>query len=52
MIFKLRLIGGGYDWSVMVREVVEFVDDVGAGLGVRTSGCESTAGVYGDVQFI
>lgn len=49
MIFKLRLIGGGYDRSMMVREVVEFVDDVGAGLGVRTSASEITAGMYGDI---
>lgn len=49
VIFKLWLNSQGYDWRIMIREVVEFVDDVGAGLGMWTSRLQITAGVYGDV---
>lgn len=38
MIIKLRFIGGGKDWCVMVREDVEFVNDVWTGQCMRSSG--------------
>lgn len=48
MILKLRLGGARYYWRIVVRKVIEFVNDVGTGLGVRTFGFEVTAGVYAD----
>lgn len=52
MIFKLWVTGGGNDWCVMVREVIEFVNDICTGLCMRSPGFQFTATAYCDVQLI